>query len=70
MPEQSLIDAMNVPDPVEHLGLLAHRRGIAWAENPYVKFVGPAMGTAATADAALTLAAAWWRGWDRAAQGM
>ena len=58
---------MNMPDPIEQLGLHAHERGIPWAENPYVKFAGPTIGTAATAEAALTLAAAWWRGWDRAA---
>jgi hypothetical protein len=58
---------VNVVDRVEQLGSHAHERGIRRVENPYLRFT---CAPSPTAESALTLADAWWRGWDRAEQRM
>ena len=60
---------LQVRERAELKGFAAHHADIPRHENPYLEFaVTLAPHRSANREAAVVLAAAWWRGWDRAAE--
>jgi hypothetical protein len=54
----------------ELMGFVAHHADVRRERNPYLQFAMTLRADhSANREAAVTLAAAWWRGWDRAAGG-